>query len=267
MNIVDNNINIHKYILSHNQRHVSHTNDISHWLCLNENNINNKKKHIINIHKKFLDQTNINIITKCIKHEINIVPVLHRLYDYIDILIEESFRYQNVNILKLINEHVVIDNKYLIEYMKNSCEDGNFNVVKYLHKKINLTKKDFQSSSNYACRFAGSYGHVNVVKYLHQEIGLTKQDFQSHNNLACRCACENGYVNVVKYLHKKIGLIKKDFQSNKNSACLKACENGHIDVVKYLHKEIGLEKKDFQSNYNNACQNACKNGHNFLWKF
>jgi len=146
------------------------------------------------------------------------------------------------------------------EACKFACNNNHIDVVKYLHQEIRLSKDDFQSDNNEACRWACKHGHINVVKYLHQEIGLTKQDFQSDYNYACRWACLNGHIDVVKYLHQEIKLTKQDFRSNDNYACQLACQNGHINVVKYLHQEIELSKDDFQSDDNYACKLACENG-------
>ena len=294
MDIVDIDVNIHKYMLVPKHRHIMYVNNISYWLRLDKNIINKKNKQIINNYKKFLNQKNIIIVMECIEYDIFIMPILWCVFKNIVELIEKAFSCQNINMLKLISKH--IDKNTLIKYMKKSCENGYINVVKYLHREIGLKKEDFQSDYNYACIFACKNGHINivkylhrkikltkedfqsnrnyayryacdnghfdVVKYLHQEIGLTKQDFQSNHNLACQWACDNGHLNIVKYLHREIGLTKKDFQSEGNFACRYACDNGHIDVVKYLHEEIGLTKKDFQSYYNYAYQWACKNKHN-----
>jgi len=132
-------------------------------------------------------------------------------------------------------------------------------LIKYLHKEIKLTKKDFQSNKNLACQWACIYGHLDVVKYLHKEIGLTNEDY----NRACQLACLYGNIDVIKYLHQELKLSKQWFQ-----VCINyACYYGHLDVVKYLHRNIGLTKEDFQKDDNYACRMAYKNGHNHIVKY
>jgi len=261
MNIVDININVCKYILPFGQRHVSHVNDISYWLCIDKNIFNCTNKQIINNHKKFLNQKNIIIILKCIKYKISIIPVSYCIINHVNLLIKESSKYQNVNMLKLIDDHINIEhNQTLFEHVKIFYSYKYVKLIKFLYRNCKWTKQDFQSNDNYICIPACENGHVDVVKYLHQKIGLTKHDFQSKYNWKCQMACEYGRIDVVKYLHHKIRLTKEDFQSRDNYACEMACYSGHTIVIKYLHQEIGLEKEDFQSNNNSAFKSAFQYG-------
>jgi len=263
MDIVDNNVNVNNYDNDKNKRHVSSSNNIVFWLKLDVDYINDENELIINKYKKTLNQKDINTIIKCIKYNINIVPILYQLdNDDINLLVNESFECINGYMIKLLNGHTEIDHNIVVELLPVFCESGRLDVVKYLYKKNKLSKQNFQSdNNNQACRFACANGYINVVKYLHREIGLTAQDFQSFDNYACRFACVSGHVVVVKYLHQEIGLTEQDFQSDDNWACKWACSNGHINVVEYLHKIIGLTKEDFQLENNYACRQACENGH------
>jgi len=294
MNIVDNDLNTTKYTDNNNKRHVSSINNITYWLKLNVDYINEENKQIINKYKKILNQKNIDTIIKCIKYSINIVPIIYQFnHNNIHLLISKALRCMNIYIIKLINKHARINcdiiNKqllmhYLINYIKFTkflhekkiltkqdiqlydnfackwiCEKGYVDTVKYFHKNIGLEKVDFQSNNNISCVNACEKGHVHVIKYLHQRIGLTKQDFQSRNNYAYQYACRYGYIDVVKYLHQHIGLTKNDLQNI--NICSIACIYGHIDVIKYLHRDFGMTKEDFQSDNNDACFNTCMYGH------
>jgi len=73
MDIVDININIHKYISNKMKRHDNAITNISFWNQLDKNNINLKNTKIINKYSKFLNQRNIQIIVKCIEKKINII--------------------------------------------------------------------------------------------------------------------------------------------------------------------------------------------------
>jgi len=264
MDIVDIIVNSHKYISYDTKRHVCTGKNISHMIQLEVNNINSKNVKIVSKYSKFLDQRNIQIIMKCIKQHIHIVPILYQLNnDDIKLLIKKSFEHVNIHMLKILHNYVVdlISHDNLIKYIMNACIDGHINVVKYLHREIGLKKENFMSYDNNACELACENGHIDIVKYLHQEFGLTKEDFQSGDNYACQWACQNGHIDVVKYLHQEIGLTKDNFQTHNNLACRMACHNGHIDVVEYLHQEVGLTKQDFQSNNNHACRWACYYGH------
>jgi len=240
MDIVDININIHKYMLTSKHRHILHVTNISHWLCVNKNIINNANKQIINNYKKFLNQRNIIIVTRCVKYKIHIVPILCCNVENINNLIVEMIKYRNINMLKLIGNY--FNNKNTIKYVKMACRYGHINIVKYLHQEIEWSKENFQSDE-YLCLIACENGHLDVVKYLHLKIRLPKKNFQSRNNYACRWACEKGHLNVVKYLHQKIKLTKQDFQSDDNFACQCARKNGHLDVVRYLREEIKIFQK------------------------
>jgi len=292
MDIVDININVYKYTLDNTKRHVNDSNNISHWI--KSNNINARNTPIFNKYIKFLNQKDMTTLVKCIKYNINIVPVLYQLnYNDINLLITESLKYGNIYMMTLINNCIKIDKKLLIKQIQSACNNGHCNVIKCLHKKFKLTKQDFKIRNNIACKMACEYDHFNIVKYLHRKIGLSKQDFKSNDcNSVCILACEYDYINIVKYLHtkfgftkedfqlfgsytcriacvksnynvirylhKQIGLSREDFQTNNNEACKRACENGQLSIVKYLHQEIGLTKQDFQSSRNKACRKACK---------
>jgi len=329
MNIVDINVNFHKYIPNGTKRHICISNNISHWIQLNANKIDSKNTKILKKYLKFLNRKNMQIIIKCIERKINIVPILYQLnYNDIKLLIDNSFECVNIQMLKILHNYIVdlISHGELIEYMIYTCENGHLNghvgvvkylhqlyqptdgeikflikqsfeyaniymlkilrnhivslinhdnlinymiracrygpviVIKYLHQVIKLTKQDFQSDNNFACKRACESGHVNVVKYLHQEIGLTTQDFRLNNDDACREACYLCHLDVIKYLHQEIKFSKNEFQAHKNYACLWACQIGNINVIKYLHQEIGLTKQDFQLYDNCACKLACEYG-------
>jgi len=257
MDIVDININTCKYVSRRKLRHVNYVKNISHWINSNDLYINCKSINIVHKYKKFLNQRNINVIKKCIEYKINIIPVLYQINNsVVELLVKHLFNYENYYMFKIIYEYIKINH---INYAIYACDNGYINIVKYLHKKVKLTKKDFQSYNREPCQLSYYNGNTGVVKYLHKKIGLEKTYFQSDDNHLCRWTCYYGHYDVVKYLHKKIELTKQDFQSNDNFACTWACENGYINVVKYLHKEIGLTKDDFQSNGNSAHQWACHN--------
>ena len=123
------------------------------------------------------------MINACDNGHVGVVKYLYQLYQPTDgeikFLIKQSFVYTNIYVLKFLRNHIVglINHDNLINYMIRACRYGPVVVIKYLHQVIKLTKQDFQSDNNFACKRACESGHLNVVKYLHQEIGLTTQDF------------------------------------------------------------------------------------------
>jgi len=267
MNIVDNNVNITKYVNINIKRHTSSSNNTACFIKLDTEYINKENKPIINKHKKILNQKDTNTLIKCTKHNINIVPIMYQLNDDdIHSLINEACKYININMINLINNYIKINCYDLfvgkledhITYV--ACEDGHINIIKYLHKNLGLTKKCFLYPHSPELGIACMYGNINIVKYLHKKMKVTTKDFQLANNTACRWTCQNGHVEVVKYLHKKVKLTKEDFKEQDNYSCTRACINGHINVVKYLHQEVKLLKKDFQAQNNYACRLSCRFG-------
>jgi len=213
MDIVDINVNIYKYIQNTNKkRNVTWNNNISYWICMDENNINPGSLIIINKCKKILNQKNMNVIIKCIKFRINIIPILYHLgYDDINLLIDRVFFFGNINMLKIINKCIKIYPEILIEHIIWLCTFGSCNIIKYLHKIIKLTNQDFRLNYNDILYLACYHNNINIIKYYHRELGFTKEEFQSNNNEICVKACCNGYNNIVKYLHKCVGINTRTF--------------------------------------------------------
>jgi len=262
MNIVDTCYITHKYINKYYVRHVSFTNNISFWLKLNSAiDITKNRKNILIKNKRHLNQLDIETISMCTIHHINIIPILYRFQDHcIKFLIIQSLKYKNIFMLKIINNYVSFNvRKFInINYLVDICMYGRTDIIKFLHKNNRLSKECFLIRPSY---FLGTTEYdkfificcncyINVIKYLHKNIGFTKQDFQSINNLICCCVCQHGLIDIVVYLHKRVGLTKKDFQSENNYACRRSFVNNYIDVVKYLHKEVKLNASDFELNNN-----------------
>jgi len=243
MDIVDNNINTTKYVNNIIKRHVSLSNNIVFWLKLDIKLINENTKSIINKHKKVLNQKDTNTLIKCIKHNIDIVPIMYHLNDdNINLLINTSFNYINIYMIKHIGNHIKINREFIAKQMLMFCRYGCVNAIKYLQKKFELTKQDFQMNNNHAGRWACRNGHVNVVKYLHKFIGLDKTNFQSlyDINYVCIWACQNGHINMIKYLHVMLGFTKVNFQAYDNYAYNMACRESYSTIIKYLLKEINI---------------------------
>ena len=288
MNIVDIVYVVCKYSNGVNKRHITCANNISFWIAIDEKYINN---NIITKYSSLLNKANVKIILKCIKFGIKIMPKFYYLTNNdINMLINESFMWHNLNMIKTINNYMTIikDNiltdvkyvtcvgqlKLLHKYGKlispNFPDAGRYcqlmavynrlECVKYLHKIHKFTSRHFESINNFMCEIICSRGFYDMVKYMHQEIGLTSNNFQSTgHNYSCELACQNGHIKIVKYLYENIGLSMDDFRSQNNNALKSSCLRGHIEIVKYLHKNIGLTKEDFQSNNNEAYQYAQEN--------
>jgi len=242
MDIVDNNMVINKCNNHFMKRHISYVNNITNWLKLDVNYIKKENKLIINRYKKILNQKDVKTLIKCIKININIVPILYHLNtDDIKILIKNSLDYKCIKMLtyvnRLLKQYFQSGNSYVYQ---QACYNGCLNIIKFLCKNIGLAKKDLQLKNNFACKLACKYGHINIVKYLHRHIGLTKEDYISSNNYACQMACKYNHINVVKYLHQRVGLTIQNFQSDHNYALEQAYRNKHVDIIRYLHEEIGL---------------------------
>jgi len=263
MNIVDNNVNINKYITNDNKRHILLVNNISHWLKLNTKYINKENKSIISKYNKVLNQKDIDVLIKCIKHHIKIIPILYKIDDiFIGKLIYMSWYYDNFYMIKKINCYVKLYARDVMFCVKLACYNGKINVIRFLHKEIKLTKEDYKLSDTCIdiCSNACERGYINIIKFLHAKIGFVKCDFQAKHNLACRRTCICGHTNIIKYLHQKIMFTKEDFQIYDNIILREACEYGHIDIIRYLHKVVELTLLDFRNaNYNQAIRSACTN--------
>jgi len=250
MNIVDIYIDIYKYVLKKEQRHITHTNNISHWICIDNKNINFSNIKIINDNKNFLNRKNTEIIIKCIKHKINIVPILYYIDD-IDVLIKHSIFNSNRCVLRLIFDNYFYKNCNLIfiKYFYDNVKPD-LSILKCLHKGIGLTKKDHLSVFSWRSIIFKT-SNLNIIKYLHKKIGVIKQDYNSDVVIGdvCYMACYYGHVDIVKYLHKKIGFTKQDYELNNHIACYMAYMSGYINVIKYLHQEIKLTKQNFIENF------------------
>jgi len=120
------------------------------------------------------------------------------------------------------------------------------NIIKHLQKIFKLTKQDFQSDDNRVIKYACLKDDVDVVKFLHKKINLTKEDLtkkdleiSNSNNyiqLAKNCykfACDKEYNNIIKYLHEKFGFTKEDF--NDDFECPLSLTNEH--VIKYMRQK------------------------------
>ena len=124
-----------------------------------------------------------------------------------------------------------------------ACENGNLDIVKYLHEKLHLTLDDFRSRDNGAIRSACYRGNYDIVKYLREKVELTRDDFRADDNYALMMACQNGHYNIVKYLRERVQLTADDFRSDFNYALMQAIINRHTDVVDYI-MEIVFQQND-----------------------
>jgi len=236
MDIVDNNVVANKYINLRNKRHVSSSNNIAHWLKLRPEYFGESSISLINKYKKIINQKNIKIMIKCLKYNINMIPILYELNDNdINMIIKESLYYNNNYMIKIIVNQNKTRYEIVIKHIESVCHSGNIKLLKLFHRVFKIPKQYFQS--NHACR----YHHVSIIKYFHKKVGLTKSDFEFQNNDARNSARHiNGHVNVVKYLHKKISLEKKYFEESHYYYCF-----DDMLIVKYLCSELGFKKSNF----------------------
>jgi len=265
MDIVDIQCQLNKHINTPPKRHVSFTYNISTFISIDNNKINENTRNIINKNKKFLNQKNKNIIFKCIKYNINITPIA-KFIDMMDIynIIELSFTTNNLYSLDKINKQINID-RLIIEitnppYFCYLIYIKNIKHIKFLHKNTNATKEDFMIYNNQICEYSCNQGDFSVTKYLHKKIGFNKCDFQ-HRNCACfRYAKENGHINILKYLHENFNLSNNDLKMNDylRKYAQKYDVNNMINVVRYLYEIIKLPKEEFTTFYTVVCNKISK---------
>jgi len=287
MNIVDNTINVYKFVNNVNNRHISYTNNISVWNRICAKYINNNNRKVILNYKMFLNQRDENTIIKCIKKHINIVPIVHQ-NDELNNYIRISFEYTNILMLKTLRKYFSFELELIhFNYAHiNEC----INLIKYLYKNNFLIKINFVnviSLDSYLITF-------NMIKFLEQYVKFTRQDFikimkkknfwlsndcfyiikylyihsillekdikiNNDNHYMYGLFCEGKNINVIKYLYKKSLLTKECFKFNDFYYCRISCARNNLSTLEFLHKEVGLTKEDFQIANNCICYIACNN--------
>ena len=105
----------------------------------------------------------------------------------------------------------------------NSCEDGEFPLVKYCVEK----GCDVNISNDYCLRLAAVSGRLDIVKYL-----IEKGANPAANDCEIlRASCGKGHLEIVKYA---VEILKFNIHMF-NEICLRrASAEGHLQVVQYL---------------------------------
>ena len=263
MDIVDVIVNSYKYINKSKNRHVNTSSSISFWIRINYKFINNQNKNITSKYKKLLNQRDKNIICKCIKFNIFIIPLIFS-YDIntINDIISCTLKHENIWMLKILNKY--IDLKKFINNYDFVSKLNNINFIKFLHGILSFTSNNFIIKDKFT-NYYYSYNNVAIVKYLHKTFRLIKKDFMMCKNIMIRFACYDGNINVIKYFHKVVNMSRKTFIDFFWYCPSSASTNGHLDIVRYLHEHVGLNTKDFT--HDNAIPHTCYNGHLNIIKY
>lgn len=149
----------------------------------------------------------------------------------------------------------------LEEALHAACDANQLEVVKFLHKSLNLTTNQARSRNNFAVRTSVVHGQLDIVRYLLDELGLTTEDLRSNNNFALRIACDAGRLDFVKLLlDGGRRLTVDDLRANDNEAFCAACVKGHVDVVRYIVGLNILKREDLLCRNMYVMRSACWRG-------
>ena len=130
--------------------------------------------------------------------------------------------------------------------------------IEYFHKYVGLSNPThYQLHYNSIYNIILGKNNIDAIKYLHKYIGYSKKDFKMINNVSSSIICTRN-VKILEYFHKNIGFTKQDFEVITNTTYLYLFRVDDVDIFKYLHKEIGFSKEDFQRIYNIICFTPCK---------
>lgn len=213
--------------------------------------------NVVTKHKNKLNMNNINTITYCVFNNIKITPDLYKLNNndivkLIDIILRLC-KVNNYFMKTLKNINFPID---IREYLQCAYEDGNINVIKFFHKKFTSITNFFQTNK---INNMDKFTDFNIIKYLHKKIKLSKENFCFDYNwygiyyFDYIFLCQKNYnafnhISIIKYLHKHVKLTKKDFQEFNTiyHILTRACIDDHIDTVRYIFEEIKITNKDIQ---------------------
>lgn len=169
--------------------------------------------------------------------------------------------FENLEMLKLLYKVYKITKKQIDKTaynmaLQNACDKNHFNIVKYLHKSFDLTKKNVL---DYGLKYMCIVGNLDAVKFFVKTYNLTKKDII--NYYAFVYACDGKRVNVIEYLIDEFKLTKNDKLDTDNDEEFNIeewcqIENADIEVIKCLCEKLKLTSKDIQKNNNAAIKNA-----------
>eukprot|EP01104_Vermistella_antarctica_P013378 TRINITY_DN4029_c1_g1_i1.p1 TRINITY_DN4029_c1_g1~~TRINITY_DN4029_c1_g1_i1.p1 ORF type:complete len:317 (-),score=36.85 TRINITY_DN4029_c1_g1_i1:44-994(-) len=147
--------------------------------------------------------------------------------------------------LNLSRSEVAEDAFELVRYV---CEDGQLEILRYLHTKFALTTEEL-SASEYPPEFdqtpmrrAVRNGHHEVVRYLRAVAGVRVTGGMPYVYL--NLACEGGHLEMLKYLHTECGFTADDVYLLDLKPYLLAVTCGNRSCVHYLRTAFGLTKDD-----------------------
>lgn len=159
-------------------------------------------------------------------------------------------------------------NKVYKDGFVESCENGELEIVQYLHsKRENLPHKEkfpfAHITGGCAFNLSCQNGHLEVVKYLCSFDRTRDQDnfFLLRLGNEFEKSSANGHIEVVKFLvsvYDKYG-VPYHIHRNNEGAFRKSCKYGHVDVVKYLISLDNTINISAQGHY--ALRKSCENGH------
>jgi len=124
------------------------------------------------------------------------------------------------------------------------AREGHVGVIKLLHEKFKLNKRNDSDCIGDAVELASSGGHRDLVTFLCTTFDLSAWD--THE--AFRTACEKGRLNVVKYLHERTAFAAVGVLKHHIDALRAAVKNKHLSVVKFLCKRLHLTADHVKTN-------------------
>ena len=170
--------------------------------------------------------TNQMLMLGCMKNQLDIVKC---------ILASHEAR-KGLDILKEVRELVKI-----------TCQQGNFELTKYLLEQPELKDENADSEAPLmAALYCCSLGHLDILKYIVDSFPdepLISRGLQNGNLLVA--ACEDGHIEVVKYLLESSQLqINFELEGNQYKLFTSAYDNSQFEVLSYFIVDLDLKKTD-----------------------
>jgi len=174
-------------------------------------------------------------------------------------LVDNIKYYKDIEIVKYLCKHDTINDNDVSRIISNALNTlyVSLPIIKYLVGKYKITKSQFLTPKlikKFQCICSS---HYDILKYLHKEIGFTQKDFIDYKLFAEQSISD---LKIIKYVHEEIKFSIKDMKKIINYDVDEYEFTYGISTVRYLHEMFGIVKSDFISQsdildkyYDNLC--------------
>jgi hypothetical protein len=117
-------------------------------------------------------------------------------------------------------------------YIAVLCETGKLKELQNMYNEKSLTRETIAKNNFYIFWMSCAYGQLEIVQWLHKNFQFTKKEvILVNNNYGFRMACAYGYLNVCEWLYKTFELTKAEVTLGYNEAFERACYNNHYKIL------------------------------------